>query len=96
MVPVTIVFKLSKVFLRLLTKDCQLTNGKFIVFVLLPIVQNKILYSDIWLQAKTWVRRFCALVASFSHLKWLFEWFTRNTTFDFLKLQMYGVFSKIK
>lgn len=56
--------------------------------------QNPI--EDIWLQAKTWVRRFCALVASFSHLKWLFEWFTRNTTFDFLKLQMYGVFSKIK
>lgn len=51
---------------------------------------------DIWLQAKTWIRRFCALTPSFSHLKWLFEWFIRNTTFDFLKLQMYGVFSKTK
>ncbi len=39
--------------------------------------QNPI--EDIWLQAKTWVRRFCALVPSFSHLKWMFEWFIRHT-----------------
>jgi len=56
--------------------------------------QNPI--EDIWLQAKTWVRRFCALVPTFSHLKWMFEWFIRNTTFDFTRLQMYGAFSKIK
>ena len=56
--------------------------------------QNPI--EDIWLQAKTWVRRFCALVPTFSHLKWMFEWFIRNTTFDFASLQMYGAFSKIK
>jgi transposase len=34
-------------------------------------IQNPI--EDIWLQAKTWVRRFCALIPSFSHLKWMFE-----------------------
>ena len=56
--------------------------------------QNPI--EDIWLQAKTWVRRFCALIASFSHLKWMFEWFIRHTTFDFPTLEMYGAFSKIK
>ncbi len=56
--------------------------------------QNPI--EDIWLQAKTWIRRFCALVPTFSHLKWMFEWFIRNTTFDFGSLQMYGAFSKIK
>jgi len=56
--------------------------------------QNPI--EDIWLQAKTWVRRFCALIPSFSHLKWMFEWFIRHTTFDFLRLGMYGIFSKIK
>jgi transposase len=56
--------------------------------------QNPI--EDIWLQAKTWVRRFCALGTSFSHLKWMFEWFIRNTVFDFVSLQMYGGFSKIK
>ena len=57
-------------------------------------VQNPI--EDIWLQAKTWVRRFCALIPSFSHLKWMFEWFIQHTTFDFPTLQMYGTFSKIK
>jgi transposase len=56
--------------------------------------QNPI--EDIWLQAKTWVRRFCALIPTFSHLKWMFEWFIRHTTFDFLTLQMSGVYSKIK
>ncbi|BAT56830.1 transposase (plasmid) [Nostoc sp. NIES-3756] len=56
--------------------------------------QNPI--EDIWLQAKTWVRRFYALIPTFSHLKWMFEWFIRNTSFDFLSLQMYGVFSEIK
>lgn len=56
--------------------------------------QNPI--EDIWLQAKTWVRRFCALLPTFSHLKWMFEWFIRNTTFNFTSLQMYGVFSEIK
>lgn len=56
--------------------------------------QNPI--EDIWLQAKTWVRRFCALIPKFSHLKWMFEWFIRNTIFDFLSLQMYGDFSEIK
>lgn len=55
--------------------------------------QNPI--EDIWLQAKTWVRRFCALIPTFSHLKWMFEWFIQNTTFDFMTLQMYGAFSKI-
>ncbi|MBE9001042.1 IS630 family transposase, partial [Nostoc sp. LEGE 12447] len=40
--------------------------------------------------------RFCALIPKFSHLKWMFEWFIQNTTFDFPSLQMYGAFSKIK
>ena len=57
-------------------------------------IQNPI--EDIWLQAKTWVRRFCALVPTFSHLKWMFEWFIRHTTFDFDTLQIYGAYSKIK
>lgn len=56
--------------------------------------QNPI--EDVWLQAKTWVRRFGGLAQSFCRLKWLFEWFLQNTTFDFPKLQMYGTFSKIK
>lgn len=55
--------------------------------------QNPI--EDIWLQAKTWVRRFCALIPDFSHMKWMFEWFIQNTTFDFMTLQMYGCFSKL-
>lgn len=39
---------------------------------------------------------FCALIPSFSHLKWMFEWFIGHTTFYFATLQMYGDFSEIK
>ncbi|MBW4642120.1 MAG: IS630 family transposase, partial [Goleter apudmare HA4340-LM2] len=38
----------------------------------------------------------CALIPSFSRVKWMFEWFIRHTTFDFTTLQMYGAFSEIK
>ncbi|MCD8490083.1 MAG: IS630 family transposase, partial [Desertifilum sp.] len=38
----------------------------------------------------------CGLAQSFTRLKWLFEWFVQNTTFDFPKLYMYGEFSVIK
>jgi hypothetical protein len=38
----------------------------------------------------------CSLANSFLRIKWLFEWFLQNTTFDFSKLQMYGDFSKIQ
>ncbi len=50
--------------------------------------QNPI--EDIWLQAKTWVRRFCALIPTFSHLKWMFEWFIRHTIFDFPTLNKHS------
>jgi hypothetical protein len=36
-------------------------------FALLPMQEYKTQRLDIWLQAKTWVRRFCALIPSFSH-----------------------------
>lgn len=56
--------------------------------------QNPI--EDVWLQAKTWVRRFSAVLTSFARLKWSFEWFLNHTAFNFPKLQMYGAFSTIK
>ena len=59
-------------------------------------VRKALAVKDALTLAKTWVRRFCALIPTFSDLKWMFEWFIRNTTFDFLSLQMYGVFSEIK
>jgi transposase len=51
---------------------------------------------DIWLQGKTWVRRFCYLIPTFPRLKWMFEWFIKHTVFDFSSLEMYGAYSKIK
>jgi transposase len=85
-----------KAFLESLNRDLPQEQWKIHCVRFAPNcpVQNPI--EDIWLQAKTWVRRFCALIPSFSHLKWMFEWFIRHTTFDFDTLQMYGAYSKIK
>jgi hypothetical protein len=30
----------------------------------------------------------CKLIPTFSHLKWMFGWFIRHTTFDFPMLQL--------
>lgn len=53
--------------------------------------QNPI--EDVWLQAKTWLRRMSGLRPSFNALKALFEQFFHLDTFDFPKLYMYGKFS---
>lgn len=56
--------------------------------------QNPI--EDVWLQAKTWVRRLAGLQPSFTGLKALFEKFFELEVFDFPKLYRYGTFSLIK
>jgi putative transposase len=96
MVRVTTVPRQFEVFWTSLIKVCQPINGKYTANASAPNCPEQNPIEDIWLQAKTWVRRFCALIPSFSHLKWMFEWFIRHTTFDFDTLAMYGVFSKIK
>ena len=56
--------------------------------------QNPI--EDVWLQAKTWVRRMAGLKPSFKGLKALFEQFCTLELFDFPKMHMYEKFSPIK
>lgn len=48
---------------------------------------------DVWLQAKTWLRRMSGVRPCFKALKVLFEQFFTLDTFDFPKLYMYGQFS---
>lgn len=55
--------------------------------------QNPI--EDVWLQAKTQVRRLAGLQPSFKGLKRLFEQFLALELFDFPKMHMYGPFSQI-
>lgn len=45
---------------------------------------------DVWLQAKTWLRRMSGVRPCFKALKALFEQFFTLDTFDFPKLYMYG------
>lgn len=53
--------------------------------------QNPI--EDVWLQAKTWLRRMSGLRPCFPALKALFEQFFRLEIFDFSKMYRYGSFS---
>ena len=47
---------------------------------------------DIWLQAKTWVRKFGNRIGSFSLVKWFFNFTIQQQIFDFPKLHKFGDF----
>jgi transposase len=47
---------------------------------------------DIWLHAKTWVRKFGNRLSSFALVKWFFNFTIRSQSFDFLKLHKFGSF----
>lgn len=53
--------------------------------------QNPI--EDIWLQAKTMIRKYWHLCSNFKVVKWLFKWAISQDIFCFPKLSMYGSFS---
>ena len=80
-------------FLASINQGLPLEQWKIYCVRFVPNCPSQNPIEDVWLQAKTWVRRFCTLIPTFSHRKWMFEWFIQNTTFDFLSLQIYGAFS---
>ena len=47
---------------------------------------------DIWLNAKTWVRKFGNRIGSFSLVKWFFNFTIQQQIFDFPKLHKFGDF----
>jgi transposase len=47
---------------------------------------------DIWLHAKTWVRKFGTRLSSFALVKWFFNFTIQSQSFDFLKLHKFGSF----
>lgn len=85
-----------KAFLESLNRDLPQEQWKIHCVRFAPNCPEQNPIEDIWLQGKTWVRRFCSLIPSFSRLKWMFEWFIKHTVFDFSSLEMYGAYSKIK
>jgi transposase len=49
---------------------------------------------DIWLHAKTWVRKFGNRLSSFALVKWFFNFTIQSQSFDFLKLHKFGIFER--
>src|SRR5579883_1863169 len=84
------------VYWKMVNQGLAAEQWKIHCICLAPNCPSRNPIKDIWLQAKTWVRRFSGLIPSFSYLKWIFEWFIRHTTFDFTTLQMYRACSKLK
>jgi hypothetical protein len=54
------------------------------------ILQNPV--EDIWLNAKTWVRKFGNRLRSFSLVKWFFNFTMQQQIFGFPKLHKFGNF----
>ncbi len=50
---------------------------------------------DVWLQTKTFLRKFWPLCKSFAIVKWLFKFFTNHQQFDFPKLHQYAPCSNL-
>jgi hypothetical protein len=66
MVPVIIVLKQCVTFWLRSIRNNRLTNGKSTVFALPRIVRNTHPIEDVWLQAKTWIRRWVRFSKFFS------------------------------
>lgn len=49
---------------------------------------------DLWLQTKTFLRKFCHYCTYFKVVKWLFELFASGQVFDFPKLYEYADFTR--
>jgi transposase len=50
---------------------------------------------DVWLQAKSLLRKFWLLCKSFPVVKYLFKFFTQHQRFDFSKIEQYSPRSKL-
>ena len=77
---------LSKTNQDLLEEDWLITCTKFA-----PNAPEQNPVEDIWLQGKTFLRKFYHICSSFKIVKWLFKFFTDGQIFDFPKLFKYGI-----
>ena len=57
-----------------------------------PMLRRQNPIEDIWLNVKTWVRKFGNRLSSFALVKWFFNFTIQSQSFDFLKLHKFGIF----
>ena len=78
-----------KEFLAVVNKNCEPEQWQITCILFAPNAPEQNPTEDIWLQAKSFVRKYWHLCKSFSAIKWLFKFFTHHQKFDFPKLHQY-------
>jgi putative transposase len=78
-------------YLRTINQDLSEKNWLINCTKFAPNAPEQNPVEDIWLQVKTFIRKFYHLCSSFKIVKWLFKFFADGQIFDFPKIFQYGI-----
>ncbi|MEQ8971720.1 MAG: IS630 family transposase [Coleofasciculus sp. C1-SOL-03] len=78
-------------YLRTINQDLSEENWLINCTKFAPNAPEQNPVEDIWLQVKTFIRKFYHLCSSFKIVKWLFKFFADGQIFDFPKIFQYGI-----
>ncbi len=78
-----------KQFLAAVNTDHEPEHRPLTCILFAPNAPEQNPVEDVWLQAKTFLRKFWPLAKSFAAVKYLFKFFTNHQTFDFPKMAQY-------
>lgn len=85
-----------KTYLQLVNQDLAEDLWHITCTRLAPNAPEQNPVSDIWLQAKRFIREWYHLCESSAVVKFLFKFVIHDRVFNFSKLSMYGIFSPTK
>lgn len=85
-------YKEMKAYLEEVNRGKQKDEWPLTCVLFAPNAPEQNPVEDIWLHAKTWVRKFGNRIGSFSLVKWFFNFTIQQQRFDFPKLHKFGDF----
>jgi len=85
-------YKEMKAYLEEINQGKERDEWPLICVLFAPNAPEQNPVEDIWLHAKTWVRKFGNRLSSFALVKWFFNFTIQSQSFDFLKLHKFGIF----
>ena len=85
-------YKEMKAYLEEINQGKERDEWPLICVLFAPNAPEQNPVEDIWLHAKTWVRKFGNRLSSFALVKWFFNFTIQSQSFDFLNLHKFGIF----
>lgn len=85
-------YKEMKDYLKELNQGLEKEKWLLTCILLAPNAPEQNPVEDIWLIAKTWLRKYWYRLNSFSLVKWFFNWIIHEEKYEFPKLHKYGLF----